>query len=190
MKYISTIHPSRRRGYTLLFAVLTASLVLGVAVFILSVSRKQYALSVTARESTYSIYAADSGIECASNITSLATSTPNASGKGGVMSCNGSGDVDIPAFDCDDFDSTKTISGRDFTNVCESESALIIPLENDTCVALTFITGFDIDRDRPATLIESRGYNVCKIVDGEYGPDVDSPRIVERALRLTQGAVW
>src|ERR1035437_2933646 len=66
-----------QNGYTLLFAVLTASLVLSVAVFILSVSRGQYLLASTARESTYAIYAADSGLECAANIaTSLSTTTP------------------------------------------------------------------------------------------------------------------
>src|SRR3989344_6514941 len=58
------IFKKKNKGYTLLFAVLTAALVLGVTVFILSVSRKQFILSTTARESTFAIYAADSGIEC------------------------------------------------------------------------------------------------------------------------------
>ncbi len=55
---------NKNSGYTLLFAVLTAALVLGVSTFILGVSRKQYALSSAARSSMYSFYAADSGIEC------------------------------------------------------------------------------------------------------------------------------
>src|ERR1035437_10295519 len=71
----------KQGGYTLLFAVLTAALVLGVAVFILSVSRGQYLLASTARESTYAIYAADSGIECAAkpvfSTYGLSTTSPN-----------------------------------------------------------------------------------------------------------------
>ncbi len=53
-------------GYTLLFAVLVSSIVLGVALSILSISRHELLLSSTARESQYAFYAADSGLECAS----------------------------------------------------------------------------------------------------------------------------
>ena len=62
----SYIITKKDSGYTLLFAVLIASLVLGVATFILGVAHKQYVLSSTARNSSYAFYAADSGIECMS----------------------------------------------------------------------------------------------------------------------------
>jgi len=67
MKYRNTHNQIKTSegGYTLLFSVLVAALALGVAVFILSVSTKQYELSVSARESMYAFYAADAGIECA-----------------------------------------------------------------------------------------------------------------------------
>lgn len=55
----------RNRGYTLLFAVLITSIVLSVSISILSVSRKEFLLSSSARESAYAFYAADGGIECA-----------------------------------------------------------------------------------------------------------------------------
>ena len=80
-----------RRGYTLLFAVLVASLVLGVAVFILSISRKQYILSSTARNSMYALYAADSGLECLTaaannSLEALSTSTVESlGGTGGAL---------------------------------------------------------------------------------------------------------
>lgn len=54
-------------GYTLLFAVLVSSLVLGIGISILSVSKKEFALSSSARESSVSFYSADSGMECAIN---------------------------------------------------------------------------------------------------------------------------
>ena len=56
-----------QKGYTLLFAVIVAVLVLSVATFIVSVARKQFLLSSAARDSLYAFYSADSGIECAMN---------------------------------------------------------------------------------------------------------------------------
>jgi hypothetical protein len=56
---------SNNKGYTLLFAVLVASLVLAIGLYILSVSRQQFILSETARDSMNAFYAADSGLSCA-----------------------------------------------------------------------------------------------------------------------------
>ncbi len=53
------------KGYTLLFAVLVSSLVLAVGISILNISKKEFLLSSSARESTTAFYAADSGLECA-----------------------------------------------------------------------------------------------------------------------------
>ncbi len=53
------------KGYTLLFAVLVSSLVLSVGISILNISKKEFLLSSSARESTIAFYAADSGLECA-----------------------------------------------------------------------------------------------------------------------------
>lgn len=65
---MKTTHNQRKLdgGYTLLFAVLVSSIVLGVALSILSISRRELLLSSNARESQYAFYAADSGLECAS----------------------------------------------------------------------------------------------------------------------------
>src|ERR1035441_7931257 len=52
-------------GYTLLFAMIVASVVLAIGVSILTVSRKEFVLSSSATHSTNSFYAADSGIGCA-----------------------------------------------------------------------------------------------------------------------------
>jgi hypothetical protein len=52
-------------GYTLLFAMIVASVVLAIGVSILTVSRKEFVLSSSATHSSNSFYAADSGIGCA-----------------------------------------------------------------------------------------------------------------------------
>jgi hypothetical protein len=55
----------KNKGYTLLFAVIVSAVVLSVGISILTISRKEFLLSSSARESTYAFYAADSGLECA-----------------------------------------------------------------------------------------------------------------------------
>lgn len=52
-------------GYTLLFAVLVSALVLAIAISILSISKKEFLLATSARDSSTAFYAADSGVECA-----------------------------------------------------------------------------------------------------------------------------
>ncbi len=161
-------------GYTLLFAVITAALVLGVAVFILSISTKQYELSASARNSVYSFYAADAGIECAA----LAYSTGNISvAVGAKISCNGA-----------------TISGVSFvgaspgyppalvSNVKQTApDALNFSLGEGTCVSILIYDGNDSNGNH-YTVVDSRGYNHCT---ASFGPDKANPSTVERALRLS-----
>ncbi len=64
-------------GYTLLFAVIISSLVLSVAMFILSVSKKQFQLATAARESMKASYNAKSARECTESVSwlNIASST-------------------------------------------------------------------------------------------------------------------
>ncbi len=160
------------RGYTLLFAVITAALVLGVAVFILSVSKKQYALSVAARDSMYALYAADSGMECAI-ATGLATSSA-------MISCNSSTPVPLA------FAGPQSLNTSTWPNaVVYAASNVVLDLPDNTCALVTIYDGYYVDPadgfTKHKTIIESRGYNFC---DAGVGPK-ESSRTVERALRLT-----
>ncbi|OHA24389.1 MAG: hypothetical protein A3D50_00020 [Candidatus Taylorbacteria bacterium RIFCSPHIGHO2_02_FULL_44_12] len=167
MKYFSS-----SRGYTLLFAVLTASLVLGVAVFILSVSRKQYILSATARDSIYALYAADSGIECAAgNFGALASSSP------GTINCN-AGAVKPPAPTFTEFTYTDS-GGIPHPNAQQTSFNLGFTYG---CAVVSIVEYYD-NTGAFRTIIQSRGYNICNALT--FGPDITSPRIVERALQLT-----
>jgi hypothetical protein len=176
---------SHQRGYTLLFAVLTATLVLGVTIFILSVSQKQFALSNIARESMYAVYAADSGIECivADPYRSTAISG---------------------SFDCNDRIINKTFS------VVSEYPAQIVPVLDvqmakfsvgfknttngpvDEVYGCAIVTIYAYDADDNGEVIEnqaiiiSRGYNLCtyNVSTSEYEPDTSSPRTVERAMQL------
>ncbi len=57
--------PSKKKGFTLLFAILVSVLVLAVGASMISIALKQVILSGAGRESQYAFYAANTGIECA-----------------------------------------------------------------------------------------------------------------------------
>lgn len=164
-------------GYTLLFAVITATLVLGVAVFILSVSKKQYALSVAGRDSMYAIYAADSGMECAI-VANLSTTTSPAQ-----ISCNGaSSSHPTQAFIFYNSPDSTLWPNPVGGGIYQIEG-MVIALPGGTCAKVSI---YDGDYEPVSgtivhkTIIESRGYNYCNA----SGP-VPSSRTVERALRIT-----
>jgi len=172
---MSTI--SKQSGYTLLFAVLVSVLVLGVAVFISGIARKQYILSSTALDSMYSFYAADSGIECVAygpNFGIASTTYPTS------LNCAGQTISSIsyvaPPIVQTSFPNT-TSDQKEFnfslgfgTNASAGCAKISIDIYDDTS------GGRDI-------IVQSRGYNICTGSSGSYGPDTSSPRTVERALQ-------
>jgi hypothetical protein len=165
------------RGYTLLFAVITATLVLGVAVFILSVSKKQYALSVAARDSMYALYAADGALECtiASN---LATSSGNGSPANVVVHCNQGNSIPVA------FSGPISENSTLWPDASIYQAAgIVVNLPDSTCAVVSVSDGYYNLNTSPQhkLVIESRGYNFC---DTDVGPKASS-RTVERALRLT-----
>ena len=182
------------RGYTLLFASLTAALVLGVAVFILSVSRRQFLLSANARNSMYAIYAADSGIECSalrnsdlsdSGTYNLISSTTlqGPPGSSFNMSCAGKNvKMDIVT------DPSKIINTNNFFTSDISQAVGFLYAGGLTCAELRISTGkYGTADNESAKVFESRGYNLCKEdpITKLWSPDTSSPSLVERALRLT-----
>ncbi|MEN9524002.1 MAG: hypothetical protein RL536_71 [Candidatus Parcubacteria bacterium] len=164
-----------KRGYTLLFAVLTATLVLGVAVFILSVSKRQLELSVAARDSTYSIYAADSGIECAA---AAAEAGRLATSSNAEIYCKGA-----------PYSAAWTQTNPDssfWSNTPQSPyvtASMNMALGNGTCAEVVVINGYINQNGTFPNImtIQSRGYNYC---DASTNTHIASRRTVERALRL------
>lgn len=182
---------SSRRGYTLLFAVLTAALVLGVAVFIVNLSRKQYELSVAARNSIYSFYAADSGIECVVNSGNWTNSGGFASTTGGTLKC-GTGTASFAAVSPVSITPSNIVTGSGNNPVRQQSAAISLSFNNgsvttNSCAILTITTGSSPTSGQPMTIIDSRGYNSC--VAGP-APDPTNAATVERALRLIQTGVW
>ena len=162
------------KGYNLLFSVIVASILLAIAAFILSVSRKQFILVSSSRDSMYAIYAADSGIECAV-MNKSAFSTSSAPGN---INCNG--------VNLNNSATTWVPSGGSAT------STFYIPINTgsvSSCAKVDFGIN-NLGTGSTLTIIESRGYNIG--YDQTGGPglvqgtcDIYGPRKVERALRVT-----
>jgi hypothetical protein len=178
-------------GYTLLFAVITATLVLGVAVFIVGVATKQYELSVQARNSVYSFFAADSGIECAVSPGNWTNSGGFASTTGGTLRCAG-GTATFAAVSPVVISPSSIVTGTAANPVRQQQGTISLQYNNGTvitksCVQITLTTGLDPTANTPITIIDSRGYNICTTAPA---PDSSNTGTVERALRLVQSGVW
>jgi hypothetical protein len=167
------------RGFSLLFAVLTGSLVLAIGIAMAGIASKELTLSSIGRESQFAFYAADTGSECAlywdlknsSGIsafstttagsincmyTSIQTGSQNIAGVG--MSLVGGGGNGSPT----------SVFQVDFNTGSDPKPY---------CARVWVKKEYYLDNGKlkPKTTIESRGYNTCGA----------SATKVERAIRVT-----
>jgi len=179
-------YSSNNKGYTLLFAVVVSSIVLAIAAFILSVSRKQFILVSAARDSSTAFYGADSGIEC-----SIEAYNNNGQHFGTAVSGPVSGDsvtaLTPPGISCGgnivnaNFGSP---GSGNFTGMGYSGSPIqaVLPAMNigGSCILLIVSYGIDTATGSHKALVDSRGYSTtCTGNTPKQGP-----RTVERAIRL------
>ena len=144
------------RAFTLIMAILTASVMLALGYAIFNIVSKEILLSSSGRESQFAFFAADTGIECAlywdSKFDAFSTSSPLIEVSCGVASST----------------LTKVISGNNATSTFSFQFSTFI---TRPCVTVT------VAKSIPAkTKIESAGYNTCVVTN---------PRRIERAIRVT-----
>ncbi|TSC66807.1 MAG: hypothetical protein CEO19_480 [Parcubacteria group bacterium Gr01-1014_73] len=162
------------KGFTLLFAVLTASVLLSLALAIFNQIYKSLLLSSASKESLAAFYAADSGVECVFywdlkhsgfDYGIFATSSASVLYNGGEgITCNSR---DFPS----DWSVVRLLSSAT-TEFNLSFVGGSFPTEGCSEVMVSKVSsGGNI-----FTTVESRGYNIC---------DANSPRKVERAIRVT-----
>jgi hypothetical protein len=173
-------------GYVLLFAIIVSSVVLSIAAFILSTSRKQFILTAAARDSTMAIYAADSGIECAVasfNQSLLMPKDSLGNDRQAVIYC-GSGTAATSNFGL--ITGTAEADRMSFNSsfpVYQTVNPLQANLKNGTCVRTTVTVGKSTLSGNPdRTVIEARGYNLS--TSGPCGGSSTHPRQVERAIQV------
>jgi hypothetical protein len=168
------------KGYTLLFAVLVSSLVLAIGISILNISKKEFLIATSARDSSAALYAADSGLECGIYLD----------GEPDLFSVDDDNYLNASAFKCnvphnDVVKGTDTSGNPTFTFHAKfSESG-------DACAVVTVtkqdvLTGGVLTGRR--TIIDSRGYNRGWVFtngsasSNEGTCSVPSAKRVERAL--------
>ena len=163
---MNTRQQKKNKGFTLLAAIVTTSLLLIVSFVVVNVAFKQLALSFSNEESQYAFFAAESGIECAlywdlnGDTSQFATSTA------GSITCNG-----------------QLIETGQSVPTTPSQSSLVGGggSANPTSIFSVALTrGCAIVRvtkeDDGGTKIDSRGYNNCT---------VGAKRKVERGVELS-----
>ena len=165
-----------QKGYTLLFAVIVAVLVLSVATFIVSVARKQFLLSSAARDSLYAFYAADTGIECAINNYSIFSTSTNPVSVMCGLGYNSSTDGIATTTFLTDLTSSGTTTFSMYAGANDAGNA-------GSCA---FVTVEEYPGSTPGSVavsIKSRGYNIG------WNPiakdcSTAGPRKVERAIQV------
>lgn len=170
---------NRDGGFVVLVAILLASLFVLIGASIFTLSIRELALSFGAKESQYSFYAADSGVECAIYWDfqgKFATSTHSVNPTS-VICMN----QDITLNDWWDFGTNSMGSPTNPTNNNQGHTRFGFylfpndPTRSD-CVIVWVSKSYDPPSKIYETTIESRGYNTC---------DEESSRRFERALRVT-----
>lgn len=149
---------NNQEGFTLLFAVLVANLILAIGIATFNLTVKQVTLSSVGRESQVAFFAADSGVECALywdfKHNAFSVSQPISS-----ITCNG-----ITITQADD---GGTLGGRAYG----TPTTFTFTFPPDPFCATVSVTKYNNPK---RTVVDSRGYNTC---------DVSNPRRVERGIR-------
>lgn len=160
---------SKEKGFTLLIAILVASLLISIGFSLAGFAVKQLIISTTGRESQFAFYAADSGIECAfywdfkyGFASAFATSSDSSPPSSGIT-CNG-----------------EDVSARPWSVVADANRAT-------TTFAFSFAPQpycavVTVNKWGSTTTVESRGYNEGTISGA--GCTSSSNRRVERAIRV------
>ena len=149
------------RGFTLLFAALTGSLLLAVGIAIFNITIKEVLLASTVRESGVAIYTADTGTECALywdykyGGSGSAFATSSASVHPSSISCNGQ---------------TIVLTVVATAQAATTTFTLLMPPQPYCAVVSVAKSGTPSN-----TSIISRGYNNCTPGD---------PRRTERAFQV------
>ncbi|MES3005214.1 MAG: hypothetical protein V4690_03885 [Patescibacteria group bacterium] len=156
----------KNKGFTLLVAIITTSMLLIVSFVVVNIAYKQLIIADANEQSQYAFYAADAGTECAvywdlvnSEESPFATDAVAAS-----INCNGQ---------------TITTGSQTDISTIPTQSSRIGGAATST-FQLNFTKGCVIVRvgkhSGNMTIIDSRGYNTC---------DINSPRRFERGVTLT-----
>lgn len=161
----------KQKGISLFIAVLVASVATLFSFAISNIALREVILAQTGRDSQLSFYAANSGIECA-----LFWDLKKGSFEPGKLN---------DTIECNDQDRTVSMLSGDggqtyIFNLPINNAISLGDSSNDSCFVFTMTKEINLDAggeiESIDTTLVSRGYNTCNF---------DSPRVLERAIRVT-----
>lgn len=167
------------RGFTIFFAVLTASLALAVGISIFELTIREIDLSTTATQSQFAIYAADTGAECALYWDSKCTLPSCRNGSAFATSTSFQGATLGAGVMCNTQDiSTTWVTNNPppTSNTATTTFTMQITAPLQTYCATVEVGKFTDSNGVLYTHLVSHGYNVC--------PGAVGPTRLERALQV------
>ncbi len=185
------MNKKNQKGFALLFAVLTSSVLLAIGVSIFNLTVKELALSASGRESQFSFYAADTGAECAlywdfKGTDVFATSTEGRTPSPSAPDCvdtqgQAAQTIDVTTFPTAIIAHTPTSATTRFSLSIPNTDINGLPAPY--CATVTVTKTYNSSTGAIDTSIDSRGYNVGSISNGLC--QSTDPNRVERALKVT-----
>jgi len=162
-------------GFTVLIAVLVATIVLAIGLAILDITLKQVKLAGIAEQSERAFHAAQAGYECA-RYYDLQNGTFDIPNSGGTVTCFGS-DEDFSAADSGDEQRVFWTWGAEGNKVCSDVSVYkFYSASGDADMDSAGVTSRDCPEGFTCTVVRARGYN------DECG--VTSEDVVEREITV------
>lgn len=152
-----------QRGFTLLIAILLATVAVTLGVSLLDISYKQLILASTAKQSQFAFYAADSAMECAlyydQQLNAFSYTNPLASSN---IICN---QLAVTSF-------TNTPYPQGSGSTLHRKTVYSLPCPDGGTTAQVTVYKYN----SASTTIYANGYNTCSATD---------PRRVERGLKVS-----
>ncbi|MDE1924814.1 MAG: hypothetical protein KGH79_01380 [Patescibacteria group bacterium] len=150
------------KGFTLFFAVLVASLALSIGIAIYDITVRELSLSATVTQSQYSIYAADTGAECALYWDAKCTAGSCSGGSAFATSTTYTGATSGAGLNCNSIDITaNTTPAPDWTVSSAANAATTTFTINFTPLPYCATVTVAKVGNPPTTVITSHGYNTC-----------------------------
>ena len=158
---------NNKNGFTLFYAMLVSSVLLAIGLSIFNIVLKDFRLSAAARDSHFSFYSADSGVECALFYDFENGFPTSTSPSPSTVYCSG--------------ENRAIVSGLCPTKTdCSRRHSFTVTFPETPYCARVDVFKFETGR----TEIESRGYNFGYDL-GQDNCSVHNPNKVERAIRVT-----
>lgn len=173
----------QKKGFTILYAMLIAGVLLSIGVSIASIAIREIALLASAERSTVAFYVADSGVECAISRdysgpdyfpSDLVSPLPTDFSGFTCGANNEAYPISAPTYGQETIEGAVYRTSTFTMYIDPSNTVTENPSPNVTARCAVVAVKKNITDGR--TIIDSRGFTTC---------DTSNPKVVERGIRVT-----